>query len=108
MVFADMEIANIVLGMPDRLRLVGFLDVHVERVNVQQDIIRTCVADVGNSLSHRIDKIRFVPVDHLETERYLCGLRLVRDSGKNIRAGPPPLRRRERREFLMRRKDRAA
>ena len=81
MTFADMDVADLVASMADSEPDIGLLDVHMERVEMQENAGGAGIANVSHALGGRVQHIALEPVDDLEVEGDAGSLYLVGDLG---------------------------
>src|SRR6266566_800658 len=84
-VFSNMHIAQLVATCQYRGREVGLLDVHMVRVQVYFEVVRTCVRNELERLFRGIDQVALVAVNYLEAESNSRGCRLLCQSRITLR-----------------------
>lgn len=81
MAFADMDVADLVASMADSEPDIGLLDVHMERVEIQENVGGGGIANVSHALGGSVQHIALEQVDDLEVEGDAGSLYLVGDLG---------------------------
>ena len=66
---ARVEVAEVLAGLDDRRGLVLLLDVHVERVEVQHDVLRADGLDEGKALVRGVEEVGLKAVQRLDAQR---------------------------------------